>query len=194
MKYFRIVSIAIFITVLSAVSQSVTFAQDVEVTAIIDNAPPTVQITNPDDQAVVSGTTLVTANATDDVEVAKVEFYIDGFLKLIDISAPYTFSWDTTSVGNGSHTVTAAAYDKVNKSASDTITVAVTNQALTPTETTGTPGEKPTGARRVTLFRIPDEEFLKELPTRDRDFLIGVVVGLEVFLILLLAFLIRRRD
>src|SRR4030066_1996897 len=98
MKYFRIVSIAIFITALSAVSQSAIFAQDVDVTATVDKASPTIEITNPSDQAVVSGTTLVTANATDDVEVVKVEFYIDGFLKLIVISAPYTFSWNPSPV------------------------------------------------------------------------------------------------
>src|SRR4030067_677956 len=141
MKYFRIVSITIFIAMLAAANRSAIFAQDVDVTATVDHAPPTVEITNPSDQAVVSGTTLVTANATDDVEVVKVEFYIDGFLKLTDISAPYTFSWDTTSVSNGSHSITAIAYDLVNKSASDTITVTVTNQSPTPAATTRTPGE-----------------------------------------------------
>ena len=191
MKYSRIVSIAIFIAALAAINPSAVFAQDVDVTATVDNAPPTVQITNPDDQSVVTGTTLVTANATDDVEVVKVEFYIDGFLKLTDVSAPYTFSRDTTSVSNGSHTITAIVYDLVNKSASDTITVSVENKAPAPAET---PGEKPSGTRRVTLFRIPDEEVLKGLPARDRDFLIGIVVGLELFLILLFIFLIRRRD
>jgi len=191
MKYFRIVPIAIFIATLAAASRSAIFAQDVDITATVDHAPPTVEITNPDDQAVVSGITLVTANATDDVEVTKVELYIDGFLKLTDISAPYTFSWDTPSVGNGSHTITAVAYDKVGKSASDTITVTVANKAPTPAET---PGKEAPGARRTTLFRIPDEEVLKGLPVRDVDFLIGVIVGFEVFLILFLAFLIRRRD
>src|SRR4030067_3695090 len=161
MKYFRIVSITIFIAMLAAANRSAIFAQDVDVTAPVDHAPPTVEITNPDDQAVVSGTTLVTANATDDVEVTKVEFYIDGFLKLTDISAPYTFSWDTTSVGNGSHTVTAVAYDAVDESATDTITVTVANKAPTPAET---PGKESPGTRRTTLFRIPDEEILKGLP------------------------------
>ena len=196
MKYFRIVSIAIFITALSAVSQSAIFAQDVDVTATVDKASPTIEITNPSDQAVVSGTTLVTANATDDVEVVKVEFYIDGFLKLTDISAPYTFSWDTTSVSNGSHSITAIAYDLVNKSASDTITVSVENKAPASIESPGkeSPSKESPGTRRTTLFRIPDEEVLKELPARDRDFLIGIIVGFEVFLILLLIFLTRRKN
>src|SRR4030067_2450155 len=144
MKYFRIVSITIFIAMLAAANRSAIFAQDVDVTATVDHAPPTVEITNPDDQAVVSGTTLVTANATDDVEVTKVEFYIDGFLKLTDISAPYTFSWDTPSVVNGSHTITAVAYDKVGKSASDTITVTVTNKKAPPPAET--PGKEAPGA------------------------------------------------
>lgn len=191
MKYFRIISIVIFIVALITTSQSVTFAQDVDVTAVVDHAPPTVEITNPDDQAVVSGTTLVTANATDDVKVTRVEFFIDGFLRLTDVSAPYVFSWDTLAAGDGQHTIGAKAYDSVGKSATDTITVTVENKAPASIET---PSKESPGARRTTLFRISDEESLESAPIIDGDFPIGVMIGLELALILLLAFLLRRRD
>jgi hypothetical protein len=43
--------------------------------------------------------------------VARVEFYADGTLLGTDTSAPYTVSWDSTSVQDGVHTLAAMAYD-----------------------------------------------------------------------------------
>ncbi len=93
-----------------------------------DTTNPTVSVTAPANNASVSGTAAVTASASDNVGVAKVEFYIDGSLKSTDTSSPYSFSWDTTSVTNASHQITAKAYDGANNSAtSSVVTVTVNN-------------------------------------------------------------------
>ena len=76
-----------------------------------DAAPPTVSITQPAAGTNVSGTTLVRVQATDDVRVEKVDLWIDGVLRTIDLQAPYEFSWDTTAGQDGAHTIQARAYD-----------------------------------------------------------------------------------
>lgn len=93
-----------------------------------DTTAPSVSISSPADGAVVSGTTLVTANASDDVGVAKVEFYLDGALTATDTSAPYEWSWNTTSASDGGHSLTARASDAAgNTSTSSAVDVTVSN-------------------------------------------------------------------
>jgi hypothetical protein len=105
-----------------------------------DTTPPTTSITAPANNATVSGTTSVTASASDNVGVTKVEFYIDGSLKTTVTTSPYTFSWDTTTVANGSHTLVSKAYDAANNvGTSATVTVTVSN-TTTAQQLLGNPG------------------------------------------------------
>ncbi len=98
-----------------------------------DIKSPTVSITSPSNGATVSGTKTITASASDNVGVTKVELRVDGALKKTDTSSPYSYSWDTTAVSNGSHSLQARAYDVVgNVGTSTTISVTV-NNALAPT-------------------------------------------------------------
>jgi hypothetical protein len=94
-----------------------------------DRNAPTVSLTAPSDGSSVSGSVSVTANASDDVEVAKVEFYVNGTVKATDTTAPYSFSWDASSVYNGNYTITAKAIDTSGNSAEDSATVSVTGGA-----------------------------------------------------------------
>ena len=63
-----------------------------------DSTPPTVSITAPAGGAILTGTTTVTASATDNSgTVAGVQFRLDGTdLGAEDTSAPYSLPWDTT--------------------------------------------------------------------------------------------------
>src|SRR5258708_4996140 len=79
-----------------------------------DTQAPTVSITAPAAAATVSGTVAVNASASDNVGVTKVEFYLDGALQSTSTSSPYSWSWATTSATNGSHSLTAKAYDAAN--------------------------------------------------------------------------------
>ena len=90
-------------------------------------APPTVSITSPVSGATVSGTINVAASATDSAGVAKVEFYLDNSLQATDTSSPYTWTWNTTSAANGSHTIMAKAYDAAGNAATASRTVTVSN-------------------------------------------------------------------
>jgi hypothetical protein len=100
-----------------------------------DTTPPTTSITAPANGATVGGTVNVTASASDNVGVTRVEFYVDGALASTDTTSPYGFSWVTTGYVNGSsHTLASRAYDAANNvGASGTVTVTVDNSATAQT-------------------------------------------------------------
>jgi hypothetical protein len=102
-----------------------------------DTTPPTVAVTSPTAGAKVSGTLIVRADASDDVEVVGVQFFVDGSpLSTEDTTVPYAVSWDTTTVPDGPHTLTAVARDGVGNTASATpVTVTVSNAAPPPAPT-----------------------------------------------------------
>src|SRR5207249_1106715 len=89
-----------------------TTSAAVTVTVFNDTTPPTVSVTAPASGATVSGTTTITATASDNVGVAGVQFLLDGAnLGTEDTAAPYAGAWTTTTAANGSHTLTARARD-----------------------------------------------------------------------------------
>ncbi len=105
-----------------------------------DTTPPAVSITAPTSGSTVSGSISVSANASDNIGVAGVQFKLDGVnLGAEDTSSPYSISWDTTGVANGSHTLTAVARDASNnQTTSSGITVTVSNAADTQAPSTPT--------------------------------------------------------
>jgi beta-lactamase superfamily II metal-dependent hydrolase len=104
---------------------------DVSVTVNNDLTAPTTSITAPAGGATVSGTTPVSASASDNVGVTKVEFYLDAVLQSTDTASPYDWSWITTSTPNGSHSLTSKAYDAAgNIGTSAAVSVTVNNTGL----------------------------------------------------------------
>jgi fibronectin type 3 domain-containing protein len=98
-------------------------------TVTADTTPPTVSITAPAAGATVSGATVVSATAADDVGVAGVQFKVDGQnIGAEDTTAPYSVSWATSTVPNGTHSLTAVARDAAgNRTTSAAVTVTVSN-------------------------------------------------------------------
>lgn len=109
---------------------------------VTDDNPPTVAITAPADGSTVSGTVNVTATASDDKGVIKVEFYVDNTLKTTDYyMSSYTFYWDTTQLVNGAHTIKITVYDTVDQSTSDQRSVIVNNVGKWQIETVASAGD-----------------------------------------------------
>jgi len=98
----------------------------------IGDPAPSVTITNPTEGQIVSGTVNVTATASDNARVTRVEFYIDSQLKATDDTAPYTYSWDTKTIVDGAHAISAKAYDSANQEGSNTVNVVVKNNDTEP--------------------------------------------------------------
>ena len=103
-----------------------------------DTTAPTVSVTSPASGATVSGTITVTASASDNVGVVGVQFYSNGAaLGAEDTTAPYSVSANTTTVANGSYTLTAVARDAAgNRTTSAPRTVTVSNTAADTTPPT----------------------------------------------------------
>src|ERR1700680_4385633 len=118
-------------------------ATPVTVTVSNNSNPVMVNITSPVSGAQLSGSVPVTANATSNNGIAGVQFKLDGAnLGAEVINAPYTIPWDTTKSSNGSHTLTAVAFDKSNNQAtSSPVTVTVNNGQNLPTVSITAPAQ-----------------------------------------------------
>jgi subtilisin family serine protease len=93
-----------------------------------DTTPPTTSITSPANGATVSGSVTVSANASDNVGVSRVELYADGSLVGSDTSSPYSVAWNTAAVSNGGHSLQTRAYDASgNVGSSSAVSVTVSN-------------------------------------------------------------------
>ena len=99
---------------------------------VADKSNPTAIITAPQDAESLSGTTTIAATATDDTGISKVEFYVDSELLSTDTTKPYSASWDTTKVANGSYTLSVKSYDTTNNTAKASVTAIVSNSVSTP--------------------------------------------------------------
>jgi hypothetical protein len=120
--------------------------------------PPTVTLTAPAANATVSGTVSLTATATASstysLTISSVQFDVDGTSVGTVMSSPYTFSWDSTKVTNGSHTITAIATDSANDTmTSPGVTVNVQNAgaaaAMEPRQLFPAPESKASGMARL---------------------------------------------
>src|SRR5262249_34103666 len=83
-------------------------------TVTVDTTAPAVSITAPSNGATVSGVISITANATDNVAVAGVQFLLDGANLGAEVTGPgpsYVFAWTTSTTSNGAHTLSARARD-----------------------------------------------------------------------------------
>ena len=94
-----------------------------------DTTPPTISLTAPLNGAVVRDTIAVSANASDNIGVAGVQFKLDGAnLDAEDTASPYSISWDTKISSNGAHTLSAVARDAAgNTGTSPAVNVTVNN-------------------------------------------------------------------
>jgi ELWxxDGT repeat protein len=77
----------------------------------VDNSPPETALGSPAQNAHVRGTIQLSATASDNLGVAKVEFYDGAALIGTDYAAPYELSWNTTSTRVGIHHLTSRAFD-----------------------------------------------------------------------------------
>jgi peptidoglycan/xylan/chitin deacetylase (PgdA/CDA1 family) len=92
----------------------------------VDKTRPTLTITAPKTNAIVSGKVRVTVKVSDTYSrVAKVRFYVDGRLLATDKAPAFSFVWDTSRAAKGQHTLTARAVDKAGNSRSKSIVVTV---------------------------------------------------------------------
>jgi Bacterial Ig domain len=98
-----------------------------EIYAPTGGSPTAVTITAPSNATTVSGTVSITTVVTSSMQW--ISIYIDG--NYFTSSPPFSFSWDSTTVPNGSHTISAKAFNGTGQIGSDSKTVTVANGTTT---------------------------------------------------------------
>lgn len=99
------------------------------VAPVVDLTAPAIALTSPGTGATLTGSVVVTVNATDNIGIAGVQFLVDGVAQGDEVkAAPYQLTWDTTKATNTTHQVAAVARDAAgNRTTSTAINVVVRN-------------------------------------------------------------------
>ncbi len=111
-------------------------------TIVVNNdvTAPTVAVDSPVASSTVHGTVPITATATDDRAVTRVEFTVDNSLVETRTAAPWSTQWNSRAVANGTHVLRARAYDAVNhQTLSAGVTIIVDNDVQAPTVAISSP-------------------------------------------------------
>ena len=89
-----------------------------------DTTPPEIAITTLVSSPGKSGNVSVNCSAIDNVQVVKVELYVDGVLNNTSTTAPFTVNWNTKKAKPGTHLLVEKAYDAAgNVGSSDPVAV-----------------------------------------------------------------------
>jgi hypothetical protein len=90
-----------------------------------DTQAPTVTITSPTNGTTVTVNSNVTisANASDNVGVSKLEFYVNNSLVGSDTTAPYSYVWRVGKKSGTKYNLTVKAYDQAGNTSSQTVSV-----------------------------------------------------------------------
>ena len=92
-----------------------------------DQVPPQVALTAPAAGSTLTGSVTLTATASDDVGVTRVEFYLSGKLIGSSSAAPFTLTWDSSDEDNGPATLSVRAFDSGCNSQVASVSVTVYN-------------------------------------------------------------------
>lgn len=91
----------------------------------VDNIAPTVSITSPANLAIVArkSNVTITATASDNVGVTRVDFLVNGAVQCSDTTAPYSCTWRVPGAMNKTYQLLARAFDQAGNSATSTVQV-----------------------------------------------------------------------
>src|SRR5438477_5480409 len=104
---------------------------------VVTAAPPTVSISSPANGATVSGTTTVSGVASDGLTITSVQVSVDGgSFANASGTTNWSFSLNTNSFSNGSHTLSAKVSDSAGLSATSSVANFSVNNASTSSDCT----------------------------------------------------------
>lgn len=123
-------------TAYDAAGKSATASETVSVANTAQ--PPSVAITSPTPASTVKGTVAVNVSASSALGITRVDLKANGTLVGSSTASPYSFSWNTTTIADGSVILSAWAYDAGGNSATTSSNETVANTTTT-TVTTSAP-------------------------------------------------------
>jgi subtilisin family serine protease len=107
--------------------------------ATSDTAPPNVSFASPANGTRVNGLVAVDVSASDNVGVTAVELYAGNVQIGAATSAPFGFSWDTSTLAEGDYSLEARAFDAAGNVGRSTVAVTLSNDTGAPTVTINSP-------------------------------------------------------
>ena len=120
-----------------------------------DATPPTVALTAPTDGATVGGNVALSADASDNMGLQKVQFFANGESIGADVTAPYSINWNSSAYLDDLVSLEARAFDLAGNTATDTSTVRVDNTA--PETTLSATGPADTTTDKTASFAFSSE-------------------------------------
>lgn len=114
---------------------------EIIINVIPDTVLPSVQITSPSDGQVISNPFDVLVDASDNMQITRIEFYVDDILKGQDSISPYSISLNPSDIGSGTHQIKAKAVDESNNTAEDTISINVLVDVISPSVNITSPSD-----------------------------------------------------
>jgi subtilisin family serine protease len=88
-----------------------------------DATPPQVSIKSPTSGSKLGSKTTVSATASDNKAVTRMELYIDGSLKTSTTSGSLSWNWNTSKVATGTHTILVKAFDAAGNAGTASVSV-----------------------------------------------------------------------
>ncbi|MBT6869971.1 MAG: Ig-like domain-containing protein, partial [Candidatus Marinimicrobia bacterium] len=81
-----------------------------------DTTTPTVSIQSPVSGETVTEVVTISVLTQDNIDISKVEFFVDDSLDYTDLESPYEYDWNTLEVEDGEHIVKVISYDTSDNS------------------------------------------------------------------------------
>ncbi|MEM8963021.1 MAG: Ig-like domain-containing protein [Acidobacteriota bacterium] len=95
-----------------------------------DTTPPSLVLTSPSPGSTTSGPVSITATASDDNGVARVDFHVDGVLHHSDATVPYSTTWNPSISPSGVYVLEARATDGCGNVSSRQVSVSVAHPPI----------------------------------------------------------------
>ncbi len=104
------------------------WGSSIPIQVIVDNTKPTIQLIHPSSHTMVTGKIELKGEASDNIGIAHVRFFVGSVMVGSVSSPPYSLVWDPSETPNGLHVVKAMAVDKAGNSAtSEAVEIKVVN-------------------------------------------------------------------
>ncbi len=116
------------VTAVDAGNNESAVSAPLNVSTLPDTIAPVISLTAPSNgQTNVQYTIPISATASDDLDLKRVEFYADSTLISTITSAPFALNWDTYNKPNGARLITAKAIDGSGNTSSSSATISINN-------------------------------------------------------------------
>jgi hypothetical protein len=111
------------------------FFENGGVEPVTDFLAPTISIDSPLDGTTIQNTTTIYVTVWDNVRVTKVEYQVDES-PIYTATGPFNWAWNTKTISDGIHNVTAIAYDGAGNTKPDTKSYNISNPVTFPPNVT----------------------------------------------------------